>query len=145
MSPTVPPISVITTSAGSVFAAAPDARLDLIGDVRHDLHGVAEEIAAALLVENRVVDLPVHVARARHLDADEALVVAEVEVGLGAVVGDEHLAVLKRTHRAGIDVQVRIELEALGRPGRALSSSRPSEATAMPLPRAETTPPVTKT
>jgi hypothetical protein len=27
---------------------------------------------------------------------DEALVVAQVEVGLGAVVGDEHLAVLDR-------------------------------------------------
>jgi hypothetical protein len=27
---------------------------------------------------------------------DEALVVAQVQVGLGAVVGDEHLAVLER-------------------------------------------------
>jgi hypothetical protein len=30
-----------------------------------------------------------------------ALVVAEVEVGLRAVLGDEHLAVLVRRHRAG--------------------------------------------
>ena len=35
---------------------------------------------------------------------------AEVEVGLGAVVGDEHLAVLIRAHGAGIDVEIRIEL-----------------------------------
>ena len=42
---------------------------------------------------------------------DEALVVAEVEVRLGAVVGDEDLAVLVRAHRARIDVDVRIELE----------------------------------
>ena len=41
---------------------------------------------------------------------DEPLVVAEVEIGLGAVVGDEHLAVLERRHRARIDVDVRIEL-----------------------------------
>ena len=41
---------------------------------------------------------------------DEALVVAEVEVGLAAVVGDEHLAVLERVHRARIDVDVRVEL-----------------------------------
>ena len=41
---------------------------------------------------------------------DEALVVPEVEVGLGAVLGDEHLAVLKRAHRAGVDVEVGIEL-----------------------------------
>src|SRR4029079_11043475 len=32
-------------------------------------------------------------------------------VGLGAVVGDEHLAVLVRRHRPGVDVDVRIELE----------------------------------
>ena len=42
--------------------------------------------------------------------AGEALVVAEVEIGLGAVVGDEHLAVLIRRHRAGIDVEIGVEL-----------------------------------
>jgi hypothetical protein len=42
---------------------------------------------------------------------DEALVVPEVEVGLGAVVGDEHLAVLERAHRARVDVDVRVELD----------------------------------
>jgi hypothetical protein len=42
--------------------------------------------------------------------ASEPLVVAEIEVGLRAVVGDEHLAVLVRRHRAGIDVEVGIEL-----------------------------------
>ena len=39
----------------------------------------------------------------------EALVVAQVEIGLGAVVGDEDFAVLERAHGAGIDVQIRIE------------------------------------
>ena len=42
--------------------------------------------------------------------AGEALVVAEVEVGLGAVVGDEHLAVLIGAHRPGIDVEIGVEL-----------------------------------
>ena len=45
------------------------------------------------------------------LARDEALVVAEIEIGFGAVVGDEHFAVLERAHRARIDVDVRIELE----------------------------------
>ena len=40
----------------------------------------------------------------------EPLVVSEVEVGLGAVVGDEHLAVLERAHRARVDVDVGVEL-----------------------------------
>src|SRR5271156_5469865 len=35
---------------------------------------------------------------------------AEVEIGLGAVVGDENLAVLIRRHRARIDIEVRVEL-----------------------------------
>ena len=35
----------------------------------------------------------------------------EVEVGLGAVIGDEHLAVLIRRHRAGIDIDVGVEFE----------------------------------
>ena len=41
---------------------------------------------------------------------DEALVVTEVEVSLTTVIGHEDLAVLERVHRAGIDVDVRVEL-----------------------------------
>ena len=49
----------------------------------------------------RVVDLAGgEVVLLAHARRQEALVVAEVEVGLGAVVGDEHLAVLERAHRA---------------------------------------------
>src|SRR5262249_28044890 len=40
----------------------------------------------------------------------EALVVAQVQVGLGAVVQDVNLTVLVGVHRARIDVQVRVEL-----------------------------------
>jgi hypothetical protein len=51
------------------------------------------------------------VARAaEEILVDEALVVADVEVGLGAVLGDEDLAVLERAHRPGVDVEVRVEL-----------------------------------
>ena len=42
--------------------------------------------------------------------AGEALVMAEIEIGFGAVVGDEDLAVLIGRHRAGIDVEIRVEL-----------------------------------
>ena len=38
------------------------------------------------------------------------LVVAQVEIGLGAVIGHEHLAVLERAHCPRIDVDVGIEL-----------------------------------
>ena len=85
--------------------------LDLVGDVRDDLHGVAEVLAAALLGDDLRVDLAGRdVGRLVEVDVEEALVVADVEVGLGAVVGDEDLAVLERVHRARVDVQVRVEL-----------------------------------
>ena len=44
------------------------------------------------------------------VDAGEALVVAEVEVGLGAVIGDKDLAVLGGAHGAGVDVEIRVQL-----------------------------------
>ena len=40
----------------------------------------------------------------------EAFVVAQVEIGLGPVVSDEDFAMLERTHGAGVDVQVGVEL-----------------------------------
>ena len=40
-----------------LLAHAEDARLDLVGDVRDDLHGPAEEAALALLGDDRLVDL----------------------------------------------------------------------------------------
>jgi hypothetical protein len=98
---------------GHVVAAGGfvDAALDLVGDVRDHLHGGAEVIAAALLADHALVDLAggdgVLAGQAR---AHEALVVAQVEVGFGTVVGDVHLAVLERAHRARIDVDVGVEL-----------------------------------
>jgi hypothetical protein len=43
--------------AGRRVAPSADAVLDLVGDVRDDLHGVAEVLAAALLGDHRGVDL----------------------------------------------------------------------------------------
>ena len=111
MSPTVPPISEMTTSAGAAFGRALDPRLDLVRDVRDHLDRGAEELALPLLAQHRVPDRAGAVARVpRQVLVDEALVVADVEIGLGAVLGDEHLAVLERAHRARVDVQVRVEL-----------------------------------
>ena len=35
---------------------------------------------------------------------------AEIEIGLGAVIGHEDLAVLIGAHRAGIDIEIGVEL-----------------------------------
>ncbi len=85
--------------------------LDGVGDVRDHLHGGAEIFAAPFPADHARIDAAGGdvVALAR-IDAGEALVMAEIEVGLGPVVGHEDLAVLIGAHRAGIDVEVRIEL-----------------------------------
>jgi hypothetical protein len=88
-----------------------DAVLDLIGDVRDDLHRLAQVVSAALLVDHCLVD-----RSRRHRRAPveglvgESLVMAQVEVGLRAVVQDEDLAVLEGVHRAGVDVDIGVEL-----------------------------------
>ena len=88
-----------------------DFLLDLVGDVRDHLDGGAEVVAAALAADHRVVDgAGGDVRGPRGVLVGEALVVAEVEIGLGAVLGDEDLAVLERAHRPRVDVDVGIEL-----------------------------------
>ena len=88
-----------------------DFLLDLVGDVRDHLDGRAEVVAAPLAPDHRVVDAARGDVRCpRGVFVGEALVVAEVEIGLRAVLGDEDLAVLERAHRPRIDVDVGVEL-----------------------------------
>ncbi len=88
-----------------------DEFLDRVGDVRDHLHGGAEIIAAPLLGDDFLIDAAGgDVVGLRGRDAGEALIMAEVEIGFRAIVGDEHFPVLIGAHRARIDVQVGIEL-----------------------------------
>ena len=118
--------------------------LDLVGDVRDDLDGGAQVVAPALAADDRVVDPAGRdVRRPRRVRVREALVVAEVEIGLGAVLGDEHLAVLVRRHRPGSMLMYGSNFWSPTDSPRA-TRSRPIDAAAMPLPSEDTTPPVTK-
>jgi hypothetical protein len=68
--------------------------LDGICDVRDDLHRLAQIVAAALALDDMLVDLARgDVVLARQGDVEVALVVAEIEVDLAAVGEDEDLAV----------------------------------------------------
>ena len=93
-----------------IVVCVEDERLDLVRDVRDHLHGRAEVVAATLLVEDVLVQ-PARrdVVGLNGRTSGEPLVMAEVQIGLGAVVRDEHLAVLGRAHGARIHVQVGIE------------------------------------
>ena len=88
----------MTTSAGLAFATTADQLDLLVADVRIT-NGSAEELALAL-AEDVVPDRAAAVARVREVLVDEPLVVPEVQVGLRPILGDEHLAVLERAHRA---------------------------------------------
>ncbi len=111
MSPTVPPISVITTSVS--VASATERIRALISFVMCGITCTVEPRYSPLRSLRRTrsqIGAGRVVRGAREVLVDEALVVADVEIGLGAVLGDEHLAVLERAHRARVDVDVRVEL-----------------------------------
>ena len=95
-----------------LLADPEDARLDLVGDVGDDLHGLAEEPALALARDDGLVDLA---GGDRVVAAEgargEAAVVSEVEVRLGPVVGDVDLAVLERVHGPRVHVEVGVDLD----------------------------------
>ena len=132
MSPTVPPISTIATSTSGRLS---HRVLDLVGDVGDDLDGLAEVVAAALFGDDLLVDAAGgEVVIAGEMGVGEAFVVAEVEVGLGAVVGDEDFAVLEGRHGAGSTLRYGSNFIRLTLRPR-LSSRQPMEAAASPLPR----------
>ena len=88
-----------------------DVVLDLPGDVGDDLDGAPQVVPRPLPVE----DVPVDLARGhrggpRQVLVNEPLVVAQVQVGLRPVVGDEHLPVLIGAHGARVHVQIGVQL-----------------------------------
>jgi len=79
--------------------------------VRDHLHRSAEVAPCAFAREDGGVDAAGGVvARLRAGDTCETFVVSEVEVGLRTVIRHEHLAVLVGRHRAGIDVEIGVQL-----------------------------------
>ncbi len=87
-----------------------DLGLDLVGDVRNHLHGSAEIVAAAFFLDNGKIDLTrSEVASLGELGIGVPLVVPQIQVGLGAVIGDENLSVLERGHGTGINVDIGIK------------------------------------
>jgi hypothetical protein len=78
--------------------------------VRDYLDRGAEVFAPPLLVDHGLVDPPSgDVVLLGEGSIDEALVMPKVQIGLRAIIGDEHLAVLEGRHRSRIDVDVRVE------------------------------------
>ena len=104
-----------------------DPFLDLVRDVGDDLDGAAQIVAAALFADDGLVDAAGRdVGELREVLVDEPLVVPQIQVRLGAVVGDEDFTVLVGRHRPGVDVDVRIELQ--DGDGKATGLEEPADA-----------------
>ena len=90
---------------------APHHILNLVSNMRNNLNGIAQILAAAFLSDNRGVHLACRrICSARQVHIQEAFVVADIEIGFRAILRHENLAVLEGIHRAGIDIDVGIEL-----------------------------------
>jgi hypothetical protein len=87
----------IDSFGGIKTSAAFDEVLYFVGDVRNDLNRFAQVITATFFFKHALVNLARgEVVGLLHSGVDEALVVAQVEVGLCAIVCDKHFTVLKR-------------------------------------------------
>ena len=86
--------------------------LHAAGDVRDHLHVAAEVVARALLVEHLLEDAARGgVVLPREVLVEQALVGAQVHVGFEPVVEHEDLAVAVGRQRAGVEVEVALELD----------------------------------
>ena len=87
-----------------------DIALDLIGDMRHHLDGLAQIVAAALLVDDALIDASCcQGVGFGSLNACESLIVSKVEVSLHAVNGYIAFTVLIGIERSWVDVDVRVK------------------------------------
>ena len=93
------------------FAYVIDKRLYFVCNVGNNLNRLSEVFAVALLVQ----DVPIYFTRGKvgvfvEIFVYKPLVMTEVEVGFRAVVGYENFAVLIGAHRAGVYVDIGVEL-----------------------------------
>ena len=103
-----------------------NAALDFVSDLGNDLDGLTQIVAPTFGCEYRRIDRACRgIGTPRQVLVDEPFVVAEVKVGLAAVLGHKYFAMLKRVHRARIDIDVRVKF--LHRDPKATVLEQPSE------------------
>ncbi len=94
-----------------IVIAFADESLDGIGDVRDHLDGGTEIVAAPFLGDDVLIDATgrdIVLLVRRH--AGEAFIMSKIKIGFRAVVGHINFAVLVGRHRAGVDIEIGVEL-----------------------------------
>ena len=83
---------------------------DFICDVRDDLHGSAQVIPFTLFGNNGMIYFPGgKVIDFAHFGMGETLIVTQVKIGFGSIIGHKHLAMLKGIHRSRIHIYIGIQ------------------------------------
>ena len=78
--------------------------------MRQHLDGLPQKFALALVLKEGLVNAPSgHAVCAGEGHVGKALVVTQVQVGLGAVVGNVDLAMLVGIHGSRVGIQVRVQ------------------------------------
>ncbi len=92
-----------------VLAHGADALLDLVGYMRDHLHSSAKVVSPALFGDDAVVNLAGgDAAIPEAVFIRKALIVADIQIRLRAIVGYEHFAVLEWTHGSRVHIQIGI-------------------------------------
>ena len=87
-----------------------DLLFDHVGNVGDHLNGRTEVFTAAFTLQNFRINFPgCDVAVLIQVDVNKPFIMAKVEVGLRAIVGNEHFTMLIRVHRPRIDIDIRVE------------------------------------
>src|SRR3989338_848261 len=86
-------------------------RLYLVSHMRDNLNRATKVISPPLLCYYSIVNLPCgKIVSLCKLRRCKSFIVAEVQICLSAVIGNKYLAVLKRAHGAGVNIDIRIKL-----------------------------------
>ena len=97
----------------SFFSRTQDAFFDFIGHMRNHLNGAAEIIAAAFFFQHGVINFAAGgITVFGKIDINKTFIVADIQVSFGAVIGNEHFAMLIRAHSAGVDIDIRVKFLA---------------------------------
>src|SRR5579859_3397918 len=103
-----------------------DARFDLIGNVGNDLYRATKIFAAPLLGDDIGIDLTCrHIACLAGGLIGKALVMPQVKVSFGAIVGDKDLTMLIGRHCAWVYIDVRVQLH--NRDGQSAALQQPPD------------------
>ena len=87
-----------------------DETLDFIRDMRNDLNSFPEVFPATFLLQY----IPVHLARCKigilvEILINKPFIMAKIKIGFRSVLRDKYFAMLVRTHRSRIDIDIRVQ------------------------------------